>query len=365
MFIRIWIAVCFPLIALSAMRAPALALPIFAHRYGVTCQACHTTIPHLNAFGQLFLANGFRWPGKQPPARVLPAAVKVNLLYTSAPDHGIPKGAVDEVELLTGGSLGQRVSYFLEQYAVDGGRPGATRDAWVDYQIGHLDLARGAAMHVRAGQFTLPLPFDPETERPTENHYAVFDQMVGANPFNFFDDRIGVDAAFGIADRGAFHVSLLKAHDPQSGLPTDGLDRMVAYQHATGDVTLSAYRYDGARPLGPIADRFWRLGFASHASRGHAAIDLLTQTGSDSSADGSGAALMSSGGFVQGTWTFTDALRGVVRYDRTATAGAQATSTTVSLIVRPYRNASFTIEDVISHAPQTTHTLNVGWLFAY
>lgn len=48
--------------------------------------------------------------------------------------------------------------------------------------------------HVRAGEFTLPLPVDPETQRDTEAHYLLYDQTVGSNPFNFFDSRIGVEA---------------------------------------------------------------------------------------------------------------------------------------------------------------------------
>jgi hypothetical protein len=37
--------------------APAQAIPRFAHRYGLTCQACHTEVPHLNAFGAKFLSR--------------------------------------------------------------------------------------------------------------------------------------------------------------------------------------------------------------------------------------------------------------------------------------------------------------------
>ncbi len=48
------------LVAFAAALAPrpAEAIPVFAHRYGLQCQACHTVVPHLTPFGETFLANG-------------------------------------------------------------------------------------------------------------------------------------------------------------------------------------------------------------------------------------------------------------------------------------------------------------------
>ncbi len=72
------------LLAAAALFAPrpAEAIPVFAHRYGLSCQACHTEVPHLTAFGQTFLANGYRIPGLAPKP-VFPAAVRVETSYAS------------------------------------------------------------------------------------------------------------------------------------------------------------------------------------------------------------------------------------------------------------------------------------------
>lgn len=98
-------------------------------------------------------------PAKRSPATVfacpisvkigaIPVAVKVNLAYTSDTDpSGLPKAIVDEVELLTAGAIGTHGSYFLEQCAIDGGRPGRPRDVWIVY-----DTKNGGA-HVR-GELT-------------------------------------------------------------------------------------------------------------------------------------------------------------------------------------------------------------------
>src|SRR5437660_1165020 len=42
---------------------PAQAIPVFAHRYDLSCQACHTVVPHLTALGEQFLGLGYRLPG--------------------------------------------------------------------------------------------------------------------------------------------------------------------------------------------------------------------------------------------------------------------------------------------------------------
>ena len=346
--------------------APAAALPVFAHRFDLSCGACHIAVPRLTPFGQAFARAGYRLPDGMPARRTFPVALKINLAYSSAADpSGLPRTIVDEVELLAGAPLGGHASYRIEQYAVDGGVVGKTRDAWLSYTSRPTFGDPLPALRVTAGEFTLPLPVDPETQRDTENHYAIFDQTVGGDPFNFFDDKIGVDVAYG-APFGAgtdLHVLALQGHDVQSGLASSGLDRMLYAQAGSPTASLAAYRYDGSRPIQPVADRFWRQGVALHGSAGDADLDVLAQTGDDSSARGVGASARSSGGFAQLRWTWSPRLFGIVRYDTTddAIAGMRRSLTT-SLVIRPYRNARLTLEDVVEGGK---HTLDAGWLFAY
>ena len=347
-------------------RTPCEAIPDFAHRYGVTCQACHTIVPRLNAFGEKFEAAGYRWPATVRTDAAFPVTMKSNLAYSSAAST-LPKYIVDEVEFLVMGSAGNHWTYRVEQYAVDGGVPGSTRDAYVQY-FGDAASAwhdgGRAAFDVKAGQFTLPLPNDPETQRPTENHYALYDQTVGANPFNFFDDRIGVDAHLSV--RGA-ELSLLamKGHDPQSGLPTQGTDTMASVRAGTDALSLYAYRYDGTRPLGPVADAFERTGIGIKSITGKSRATLVLQTGRDSSSDGFGLGAASSGGYVQEEWAFSDRFIGVARYDGTSAPGSFLRSTTGALIFRIASRARLTVEDVVTHSPSTANTINAALLFAY
>jgi hypothetical protein len=353
---------------------PAEAIPVFAHRYGLTCQACHTAVPHLTAFGETFLANGYRLPGISPRP-VFPIAVKVETAYGSTADEAgggkLPKAIVDEVEILTGGSVGLRGSYFAEVYAIDGGMPGRARDVWGAWRA----TPDGAPTPVtlRAGQFTLPLPFDPETFRESPDHYAIWDQTAGDNPFNFFEPKIGGQIAFGDPGHAvAGSVSVLKGHDANSGLPSRGFDTMLTLQRTTGEVTLSGYRYDGSRTLGGLAnaqpvgvtDRFWRTGFGAGWERGRTRVDAVYQSGNDSAADVSGAALRTSGGFVQVRRELGNGVFAVARWDATQDAEF-ARSVTAGLGFRFARNMRLTVFGTRKRDDgRIVHELSSSLLFA-
>jgi hypothetical protein len=311
----------------------AEAIPVFAHRYGLTCQACHSVVPHLTPFGETFLANGYRLPGIKPkPA--FPVAVRVELDYASAgaadPDDikgPLPKTIVNEVEFLMGGSVGKRGSYWVEPYLIDGGFPGNVRDAWYATRLTpdgfHLPIV------LRAGQFTLPLPLDPETFRETTQPYAIWSQSAGGNPFTFFDPKIGGEIEIGNPGRqiGAT-VSFLKGADLQSGLHSQGTDTMETLERDYGNFRLTAYRYDGTRPIegfafnnyqyfSDIGDRFWRNGFGLGWSDKRTEVNAVYQIGNDSAADVYHDALVTSGGFFQVRQTLGNRTFAIARWDAT------------------------------------------------
>ncbi|MDB5072139.1 MAG: hypothetical protein JWM87_3250 [Candidatus Eremiobacteraeota bacterium] len=350
------------LVVLNA--APASALPVFAHRYGLTCQTCHTAVPHLTAFGEAFRERGFRLAGTRP-APAFPAAVKVQLGYASEGEGGLPKAVVDEVEVLMGGSVGKRGSYFVEQYALDGGVPGRTRDLWAAWDATPGDARVPVA--VRAGQFTLDLPVDPESFRETTDHYGIWDQTAGDNPFTFFAPKAGVMILAGSPGRGlSGSIAAVAGHDQASGLPSRGLDRHVFVQHAVHGLALSAYRYDGTRPVAGADDRFWREGYGIGAGTGRVRVELLYQRGFDTRASRDGA-LRSSGGFAQVRYDFTPKLFGIARYDGTQDA-AFARSLIAGAGYRLARNARFTVFDTVHRDADTgtrRNTLSTQLLLAY
>lgn len=349
-------------------QVPAGAIPLFAHQYGVTCEKCHSVIPHLNAFGAAFMASGYRIPGVKPgPA--FPISAKANLVDSSENQGGGPNGAglpkaiVDEVEIFTAGAIGSRASYLVEQYAVDGGMRGLTRDAWVIDRLNPWESR--VPLYVQAGSFTLPLAVDPETFRDSYADYSPFVQTVGANPFTFFDPKIGARLQIGDLLRGSSAQFFAgPGHDRQSGLPTSGTDWMGYVQHAMGAFTVAAYRYEGTRPgIGGTApfDRFNRTGYAlvyNDFSRWE--IDNVLQTGVDSLYG------VSSGGFTQLRYMFNNRLYALGRYEGTNDPTSGFTRDAVLMLgYGPTENSRVTIEDVITHTPQTTHTMNLQFTIAY
>lgn len=353
--------------ALVLTQVRALAIPEFAHQYGVTCQKCHTVVPHLNDFGLHFAAAGDRIPLLQAGPAV-PISVKVNLVYSSAyqgtgPNGaGLPRAIVDEVELLASHPVGNRGSYFIEQYAVDGGEHGLLREAWFDYRAD--PWTSRVPVSLQAGSMTLPVPVDPETFRESYRHFTLFDQTVGDNPFNFFDPKIGGKLSIGDTLHGA-NVQLFAGpgHDRQSGLQTTGTDVMGYIQHVLGALTLSAYRYEGMRPDGALLNRFERTGYAAVLLDGRWESDSVLQTGHDSSIGGIGQS--SSGGFEQIRYSFNARLFTLVRYEGTSDHRSPARDAVLLLGYRPDRCSRVTLEDVITHAPRTQHTMNLQYTVAH
>jgi hypothetical protein len=345
-------------------RTPAQAIPYFAHEYDISCQKCHTAIPRLTAFGKAFLDHGYAMPGGTPQ-RAFPISTRVNLAYSSEPDPGgLPKAIVDEVEVILAGKPSARTNYFIEQYFVDGGRPGAIRDAWLAYRL-TTDGAK-IPVYLQGGSFTLPLPIDPETFRETNQHYTIFDQVVGTNPFNFFEPKIGLQGRVGSNERGiSVHLAAMQGHDEQSGIASMGTDFMSDVQTVLGPITLSLYRYDGSRPDNGFVDRFRRQGYALTYSSTRWTVENVLQIGHDASFDGAGMPAMSSGGFSQVRYEFSRRIFGVLRYEGTNDPGNFTRDLVPMLGFRPSQNARFTIEDVIGHTPQTKNTLNTQYTVAY
>ncbi len=318
------------------------------------------------------MAYGYRIPGLNPgPA--FPISAKANLVDSSenqgsGPNGtGLPKAIVDEIEVFTSGGIGSRATYLVEQYAVDGGMPGLTRDAWVVDRVNPWSAK--IPVYAQAGSFTLPLPVDPETFRDSYQGYSLYEQTVGANPFNFFDPKIGLRLGVGDPVRGlSGQVFAGPGHDRQSGLPTTGTDAMAVLQDALGPLTLSAYRYEGTRPTPAGPDRFRRTGVGLvYDQWGRLSSETVLQTGWDSTCGLSPAfGCASSGGFTQLRYQFDRRFYALGRYEGTYDPlNGFARDGVVMLGYGPSERSRVTIEDVIQHAPVTTHTTNLQLTIAY
>jgi hypothetical protein len=368
-----WIVFVCSLACFLPRPEPAQAIPLFARQYGVTCEKCHSVIPHLNVFGAAFLANGERLPGVQAgPA--FPISAKTNLLDSSenqgnGPNGaGLPKAIVDEIELFTTNTIGSRANYFVEQYVVDGGEHGQLRDAWISDRVNPWEAR--IPIYLQGGSFTLPLPVDPETFRDSYQNYAPYVQTVGADPFNFFDPKMGMRVGVGDPLHG-LNLQLFAGpgYDRQSGLAKTGVDTETYAQDLMGAFALSIFRYDGLRPIdGEPFDRFERTGYGfTYGQWTRFSSETVLIEGWDSNCGVLGhTGCASSGGFEQLRYAFNRTLYAEARYEGTSdSTGTFARDGLLMMGYGPTENSRLTVEDVISEQPRPSNTMNVQASLAY
>ncbi|HEX3466287.1 MAG TPA: hypothetical protein VHS78_19725 [Candidatus Elarobacter sp.] len=358
---KLVVAAAFAFVAVAGAGGPAGAIPAFSMQTGLQCDACHSSLRGTNELGESYLRNDLRLPNLGIGGKPV-VALRGQLAYTSEPDpSGLPKATVDEIEAFVSARVNRQISVAGQFYITDGGVPGSVREAWVQYQS--PGSFSGAPMRATLGSITLPLPVDPETFRQTNQHYAVFDQTVGANPFAFIDPRNAASLALGNPVRGpSMTFVAAQGHDPHSGLPTTGTDRMVQAQEAIGGVVLSLYDYAGRRELGAIGDDFRRRAVGVNVYRGRLAVETLLQTGYDTSPNGDGVGIASSGGFAQMRYQLPRGTFAIVRYDGVNDTSGEgfARSLTIGATRLVSRGVRVGLEDVIQHGARTTHTLNAS-----
>jgi hypothetical protein len=145
-------------------------------------------------------------------------------------------------------------------------------------------------------------------------------------------------------------------------------------------------RYDGTRPLVPVGDRFRREAYSLVAGAGSLRLDAFYVHGNDSSALGFGRAYSSGAGFVQVRADLSPRIFAVARYEgqddgldafasfynanpglivlsayagQGNAFGSFARQSVIGAGYSPSGRFRLTVEDAITHVPQTLHTLRV------
>jgi len=196
-------------IALAGLLAPvrADAIPAFARKYGVSCQLCHAPAPKLTAFGEQFAANGFRFAAAEPPrdtidtgdpllalARSVPLALRLDAYirsYTegSGADFQTPYG----FKILSGGTIGPKLSYYFYFFLFERGEIGGVEDAFI-----HVNDIGNVPFDLAVGQFQVSDPmFKRELRLPIDD-YLIYRTRVGEQTLDLTYDRglmASVDAA--------------------------------------------------------------------------------------------------------------------------------------------------------------------------
>jgi hypothetical protein len=330
-----WVAAAVIAAAVLGTARPAAAVPAFARREGVVCQACHFRPPELNEAGHAYLHRGLRMEtgegagGETPSsAGVLGQAAAIQWdkylslvgdeAYTNVEHEG---GAFDagEVSLLAGGPFDPRWAA-LAHVAVEVEEGGTeVENAWGLYVMpweNRFGSARFGkllpdAVLLNQGDFTLPLSTPLVLSVPTE----AGSEWTPTTPLTAVELG-GVEEGRWNVYLGAAQPEFEEEGDP-GGDPHTDIYASGEYLFTPQGDSLTVYGYWGATNLPPDDEqrdfhRWGLFGNIYYKYRTKAVVGYLS--GSDEAPDGSN--LDTSGYFLLWEQLLTDRWAAYARYDR-------------------------------------------------
>jgi len=299
-------------LVLGAFAAPraASAIPIFAQRYDLTCETCHSVLPELNGFGVAFRNNGYRIPALKKHGTTV-AALREQIGYTPTPTDGTTRKSVPAGAALGAVEAGQIEAFVHETL----GSEGSSASLFLGY-LAYGNQRTGTVY--RLGLQELPLIHSPAQRNDTLTTYGYEGTPAGLDDLTLATPRWAMEAerAFGSA-RVAATVSFGNATgSAYGGKPVDtGRTEWFAapeyglfvYEPVLPGVTVGVDALRGTRAIrldgrAAFDDPYQRTGFALDAQRGR--LELLAEQwyGRDANGDGAGDRLDSAGGFVRLRW---------------------------------------------------------------
>jgi len=256
-------SLAFVLVSVTAWVADiddAEAVPAFARKYDMTCNACHTRQPRLNTFGQRFLENGYQLPGTEDGGVTLKRllggetngvtlddvsnylAVRVRADVQKA-DFREATEASDEIDivfpnvinLFFAGTVTKNISFFLEgEYATQEGHSAALAFERTFMQFSNLFAHQ--AVNVKIGVFDPSSFYSFPTHRqqlnpiPPDAHSDGFPAEINRIPLlplAFASKMFGMSRGPGVGGvggpTGAFNPAGKGVMDTYSGEGEDGL----------------------------------------------------------------------------------------------------------------------------------------------
>jgi hypothetical protein len=328
-------ALTFALAALIVVAGAGVAMPIFAQRYLLPCETCHTVLPELNSFGEEFRRRGYRLP--TPAHGTTLVAIRYQLEYEKDPAPGSRRYTPGGV-LLSDVEVGQINAYLHYNFGAQGGPAGA-----------YLAFLTTASDHTRstyrAGLWELPLIHSPGQRLDDLTTYGYEGTHVGLNDLTLAQPRWGVqgERQIGVATvaatiaLGEFKGAAYGGKPIDTGVSTGPAAPEVGLflrMPVTGWFGVSVDALTGNRAISAVGkplftDPYRRTALGVRADAGR--IGLLAQQwwGSDANADGFGTRVDSSGGFVRLRYSLDPGDHAYigVRYD--AAAAPTATRDTV------------------------------------
>lgn len=303
-----------------ALPAPAAAIPLFAQRYRLTCETCHTVIPELNEFGNAFREHGYQLP--LPRHATTGVALRYQLEYEKDPVNSrrFSPGGV----LLSNADVGSISAFIHYNLGAGGGPSGAYLAYLADY------MPRSQTL-VRAGLIELPLAQSPGQRLDDLQQYGYYGTHVGLNDLTLAAPRWGLQieqhagaAIFDlVTDLGEFKGAPYGGAPVPTGETTSAARPEIAL---FGGVDLSTSlragfdAIDGERSIvltgrSAFDDAYGREGLFVRYQPGKLAIQGEQWWGRDDDADGFRTIVGSSGGYLRVKYYASEHAYAGIRYD--------------------------------------------------
>ena len=203
---------CFALfVLLVSFTQDAEAIPAFARKYGISCNNCHVQFPKLNHYGIAFKNRGYRmkdevgeyiWKSKTFP---IAAIVRGGYTHKTVKDKATGEKTTDKsafsfeeddgygLEFFSGGTLGPRISYFIDALVADN-LPLVQFD----------DLLPDSVLNLKTGFFNVDNYFLSHPRRLTNSTYLVQTTADREDNVTFGNEGIELNGQF--EDKGFRYV---------------------------------------------------------------------------------------------------------------------------------------------------------------
>ncbi len=299
-------------------------MPIFAQRYKLQCEACHTVLPELNAFGLSFRAHGYKLP--LPKHGTTGIALRYQLEYEVDPAPGSRRYSPGGV-LLSDADIGQ-INAYVHYNLGAGGGPSAL-------YLGDLATYNEHTRSLyRLGLYELPLAQSPGERLDDLQQYGYYGIHVGLNDLPLSSPRWGaqMERTFGavradaVVSLGAFKGAAYGgkpidtgettwSNAPELGLFVRG---PVFRGFEVGGEYLSGVQWIVPVGRSGFGDAYHREGLLAHAALKKFDFQAEQWWGGDLNADGFGTLVGSSGGYARLKYYPTPHSYFAIRYDASA-----------------------------------------------
>lgn len=253
---------------LCLLAADARAIPAFARRYALSCNACHDAIPKLKPFGEEFAANGYQLADREAAdfttgtgddllllMRELPLAIRFEgfLRWQPQSAHRSDIQVPYLMKIISGGSIASNLSYYFYFFFGEEGRVTGLEDA---YLIFHNLF--NSTLSVTVGQFQVSDPMFKRELRFESEDYRIYDAKIGKSSAKLTYDR-GVMVNYALPSHTQFAAAVVNGSgigetDAVGGFDNDRYKNLFlrASQQIGGILRVGGMGYYGREEQGNI-----------------------------------------------------------------------------------------------------------------